>query len=127
MKLLPSFLHISNYLLEEENRQLHTAKMEVATTLMATSSKGALASPKLSSTASPPLSSSPNKNNNKSRKWRKQFDGTLAATGNNSQASTKSTTPAQYNPGTGFVQAWPLLQWHPVTSGLLGARPLPPH
>jgi hypothetical protein len=38
MKPLPTFLHVRNYLLQEENRQLHTAKMEAA---KVTTSKGA--------------------------------------------------------------------------------------
>jgi hypothetical protein len=33
MKLLSSFLHVRNYLLQEENHQLHTTKMEATTAL----------------------------------------------------------------------------------------------
>jgi hypothetical protein len=47
-KPLSSFLFVRNYLLQDENRQFHTAKMEAATTLMATTNKGA-------STTSKPL------------------------------------------------------------------------
>jgi hypothetical protein len=123
MKPLPSFLHVRNYLLQEETHRLHTAKMEAATTLMAISSKSTPTAPKQSSLAPPRPSSSPNKNNNKSRKRRKQSDDTLAVAGTSSQASTKSTPTAQYNPWTGLVQAWPLLQWRPATLGLLGTCP----
>jgi hypothetical protein len=103
MKPLPSFLHIRNYLFQKENCQLHTAKMEAATALMATSSKGALAAPKQPSLAPPPSSSSPSENNNKSQKLRKQSDIIPVVVDNSSQASTKSTPPAQYNPWTGLV------------------------
>jgi hypothetical protein len=64
MKQLPSFLHVRNYLLQEENRQLHTTKMEEAMALIATSSKGASVAPKQPSSAPTPSSSSQNKHNN---------------------------------------------------------------
>jgi hypothetical protein len=127
MKLLPSFLHVRNYLLQEENHQLHTAKMEATMALMATSSKGTPATPKQPSSVPAPSSSSLNKHNNKSQKWLKQSDDNPVAFDNSSQASTKSAPLAQYNPWTDLVQAWPLQQWRPATSGLLGVRPPLPY
>jgi hypothetical protein len=128
-KPLPSFLFVRNYLLQDENRQFHTAKMEAATTLMATTNKGA---PATSKPPTPPGSSPPsappamngNNNNNNRRKKLKQSNGRDAPSGNSASGSNK---PVTGHPWIGMVQAWPMLHWCPVTSGLLGMRPpLPP-
>jgi hypothetical protein len=119
MKPLPTFLHVCNYLLQEENRQLHTTKMEAA---KVTTSKGAPAGVK-----QPTPQALSHKNSNKSQKRRKHSYGPPTMSANSSQGSTKPAPTAQYNPWTGLVQAWPFLHWHPVTSGLLGTHPPLPH
>jgi hypothetical protein len=114
----------------------HRAKMEAATTLMATGSAG-------SSTNSPhvPASSPPVNNHAASgrsgggdrRKKRKSHDGSNRTGSNNNYTGASpntrppagpSSTPwaSAYNPWS-VVQAWPLQQWRPLHTDVLGARP----
>jgi hypothetical protein len=128
-KPLPSFLFSRDYLLQEEARQLHTAKMEAASALVA----GSSSTPPTWPPVRPPLPPAPmgqtpppstsnknvGKNNNKKRK---DNDNKKLMSSSPSGGAPLPPWSASFNPWTGVVQAWPLLIWLPFAPGLLGPR-----
>jgi hypothetical protein len=125
-KPLPSFLFVRDYLLQEESRQCHTTKMEVASALVVGTTSTPSARPPLPPQA-PALpatySSSKNSvknNNNKKRKAKDNKKIHSLATGTSAPSPPWSTS---FNPWTGVVQVLPLLIWRPSAPGLLGPRP----
>jgi histone deacetylase 1/2 len=119
----PSFLFTRSYLLQEERRKRHTRKMEAATALLAAGTANNNASNTASNT--PPAGSASG-----GRRPRGKKSVGRARSGNNA-APRPNAPPApsapqwghSYNPWTGVVQAWPLQQWRPPTTGVLGPRP----
>jgi hypothetical protein len=130
----PSFLYVRNYLLQDESRQAHTAKMEAATALLARAKSSSTQPPKGATnnkTPSAPIFS-PSKNNSNKNKKRKSNDGVARPHANGEPGPQKSqaggapqaTWGAATNPWTGLVQAWQMPLWRPQGPGLLGPRPV---
>jgi hypothetical protein len=67
-KPLPAFLFTRDYLLQEESRQLHMAKMEAASAMVAAMSSTPPACPPPPQSSVPPATHSSSKNNNKKHK-----------------------------------------------------------
>jgi hypothetical protein len=129
-KPLPTFLYIRDYLLQDKVRQAHTAKMEAASTLLATNSSAASVPQQAS--VKPPASYSPNKKQNPNNKKGKQNGGKKKTSNNNGGSGTPPSSDniasqaswgPGYNPWTGMVQAWLMPIWRPSGQGLLGPQP----
>jgi hypothetical protein len=109
-KSLPTFLFTRDYLLQEEARQKHTAKMEATSALVAGTTFMLPAWPPVPPQAptSPPShspSKNSGKNNNKKRKANDNKKILSPSLGTNVVLPPWSVL---YNPWTGLVQAWPL-------------------
>jgi hypothetical protein len=115
----PTFLYTRSYLLQEENRKRHTRKMEAATALLAA---GSASSKPVNSTTNTSSTGTGGGDRRKQEKGKKH-DGRARSGANDAPRQPSSGAPqwgTSYNPWTGVVQAWPLQQWRPPTTGVLG-------
>ncbi|XP_062213834.1 uncharacterized protein LOC133914863 [Phragmites australis] len=128
----PTFLYTRSYLLQDETRQVHTAKMEAATALLAAGSASAALSTGAAPTPTTPSFTPSKTNHTPSKKKRKQSDvrirGPHGGISSSTPAASQVPWALAYNPWTGVVQAWPLPQWRSAGSWILGTRPgVPAH
>jgi hypothetical protein len=104
----------------------HTRKMESATALLAAGSTGS--KPGAASKPDPPAAPS---GGDRREKWKphdgRGRSGAPDAPRQPSAPQPPTSAPQQwgqsYNPWTGVVQAWPLQQWRPPKTSVLGPRP----